>query len=128
MGAPARKTANSGKSVAPPKGLTPWKPGQSGNPNGRPKDRMRPALRAQLTDEDIREINKLAIQDAKHPDPEIRAKARAWLVEQTEGKLTERQERVNIGDADKLGDLSELTPAELRQIMAIPLDASSATA
>jgi hypothetical protein len=81
--------------------------GQSGNPNGRPKDRLRPALRALLTDDDIKAMMVQAIRDTVHADPEVRAKARAWIVEQCDGKLIDRRESGEPGDFDNIASVSD---------------------
>ena len=94
-----------------------WKPGQSGNPNGRPRERLRPALRALLTDEDIQAMMTQAIADTVHPDPEVRTRARAWVMEQVDGKLVERREAGDPGDFESLSNVSNDELARVLKIV-----------
>ena len=83
------KQKNNSKRKAPPKA---WKPGQSGNPKGRPKKGFTIAdrIRGIVSDDDWRDIIEVTIIQAKSGDKD----ARAFLVDRTDGKPTQTQ--INI--------------------------------
>lgn len=107
--------------MANTKNLKPFKPGQSGNPAGRPKGTSVTAiLRARLTEED-----KIAIADAL-----IRG-ARAGemdklreLLDRTEGKVPNKNENGNPGDFDL--DLSDEDRTRLRTALKVVRGSSGA--
>jgi len=82
----------------------PWKPGQSGNPNGRPKkevcipDILRDLLSKPLpTDKKstyLKQICFVAIEQAINGDKD----ARNWIADRTEGKAVERMIRQEVKD------------------------------
>lgn len=48
-----------------------------------------------------------AIKDTVHADPDVRAKARSWIVEQCDGKLIDRRESGEPGDFENLASVSD---------------------
>jgi predicted ArsR family transcriptional regulator len=87
----------------------PFKPGQSGNPKGRPKKgfAISERIRASVTDEDWEEIIAKAKEQAKDGDKS----ARDFLVDRTEGKapqtITQKNINIDHGDWDETEETAE---------------------
>jgi len=99
-----------------PAGSTPFEPGQSGNPDGRPpgsfsfKVIAEKILDGKITVEQAGEIRQMTrkekmileiIQDAcNDEDPAVRLRATAFIIERTEGKVPDKLEHsgdINMG-------------------------------
>lgn len=106
---PTKKSANS------PKTDKPWlfKPGQSGNPNGRPKDYITQAIRKIVTAEEAEALAKVLTNMALSGD----LKAMEMVMDRAEGKPIARQEQGKPGDFDTLEPLRDLSSDDLRNIV-----------
>jgi hypothetical protein len=71
----------------PPPQLTPWKPGQSGNPNGRPRNSVTAMLKA-VDPETSKEIKDKLIELAKKGD----LQAIREFIDRTDGKVVDKHQ------------------------------------
>lgn len=78
---------SSGNSRRLPEGMTPWKPGQSGNPGGRPK-MSREVLEA-LQSASLPAVQKL-VELMNGPDPRVAAVCAQALLDRLYGKPTQQ--------------------------------------
>ena len=85
--------------------LRPFPKGRSGNPSGRPKAVATQALRAELTDEDLRAIWRTCIDQAKAGDD----RARQTILDRLEGRPVQRNEQDQPGTFDELDDIDTET-------------------
>ena len=97
----------------PPPQLSPWQPGESGNPAGRPKSSLTTLLK-NTSPEDNAEIAKIIIAMAKKGDIQH---IREYL-DRTEGKVADKHLNINV----------VTTPEGIQQAQARLLDAQSETA
>jgi hypothetical protein len=93
--------------------LRPFPKGQSGNPGGRPKAVATRALRAEITDEDLRAIWRRCIDQAKAGDD----RARQTILDRLEGRAVQRNEDGEPGPFDSLEDVdTEVLRKALRRV------------
>jgi hypothetical protein len=116
MARPKKKAeAVDGDVVAPGKtGLRPWKPGESGNPSGRPAGAfvLSRALLRNLTDEKADEIARGLIDKAVRGE----MSAIQVLLERLEGKAVQRTESMSVSVNVLQDALSELSKEELMEL------------
>ena len=115
-------TGNSGKRVGRVENLTPFQPGQSGNPNGRPKSKpLTDAIRAELAKKDPNDkqgrtfaelIAEAAVTRALKGDP----RAFTEIADRVEGKVTQPISGPDEGPIDI--NLSGKTPEERDSLLA----------
>lgn len=103
------------------KNKTTWQPGQSGNPNGRGKDKLfRQALMMELKEagEDLPELRKIArslIDTAKDPLKENWSFACREVIDRIDGKAPV----MVTGDAEEFRRAVDMSDDELAEIIAI---------
>jgi len=111
------------REMANTENLRPWKPGQSGNPGGRPKrDAITAALREQL--ESQREDATGSVADAIAAVLVKRAlggdvRAIREIADRTEGRRQQIKVEAQLQDSEDRVDLSGVSDDELRQVQEI---------
>ncbi len=90
-----------------------WKPGQSGNPSGKPKQFLTQALRQVMTEETAAELAEKIMTMALNGD----MKAIEMIYNRIDGSIIGRNEMGKPGEFDSLEGLRGLTTEELREIM-----------
>lgn len=94
-----------------------WKPGQSGNPRGRPRkgSALAEAIRAKCDPENLATIALTIAEDAKE-QPSVRLQALHWLSSSGYVKPEAKLE-ITAGEKHDEPDLSALTEAELARLV-----------
>lgn len=99
-----------------------WKPGQSGNPKGRPRkgDALSEAIREHVNPTELIEVARGIMED-EDANQSVRLQAAQFLAERGYRRPVEQHEHGPIGASDDDGDadLEGLTPDELREIVEI---------
>lgn len=101
-----------------PSVATRFKPGQSGNPSGRPKDLLTQALRQKLTPEKAESLANTLLALAESGD--LKAMVEVW--DRIEGKAVARQEQGDPGEFARMGAIQDMTPDELRALIKVAGD------
>lgn len=101
--APNSPTGNSKKNTGKPENLKPWKPGQSGNPSGRPKKKPITEMYERILNdpENVAAIERATISALRKGNMAMVLQLRE-MADRTEGKVTQPIEAdvtVNLADA-----------------------------
>ena len=98
--------------MSAPKQLTPWQPGQSGNPSGRPKAMLTAAIRQLITPEVARQLAEVVIRKSLEGEyPWM-----ALLYDRLEGRPVQRA-AIEVTDDRPQYNLSRATDEQLEAIL-----------
>lgn len=103
-----------------PKQLTPWKPGQSGNPKGRPKNMARFAkIFGELNDEELKLANGKVIPYSRAVLSVIRGcamRGQPWAATWWGNRLVPEKVEIDVSDERQLTSFEEVCAAAIAAI------------